>query len=480
MAITSRANKDRAIQFRSSIFRYSVLYILITVAVLFFLNLYCARLSQTVFYNNKKNTMVDLSHVAAEKIAGLEVLNKDTIYAAIADLTDPATTRMIVTTDNCQGIWDTGNELESKLVLYPEIVKALEGFDVFRWTYRDRTIRSYIATPIYSYGELIGCVYMSQYDSEQGYMIFSLQATILAITVLLVVIVLICTLILSGGYAKRLRKVMRSIRTVRNGDYTHTLALSGNDELNALSSEFNDLIARLQVSESKRNRFVSDASHELKTPLASIKLLADSILQNDMDIETIREFVSDIGNEAERLNRMSQKLLTLSRIDSQTTASMEISRIAPTVNQVLRMLSAAIGQKALQVHWSEENDCPVRIPADDLYQVIFNLVENAIKYNSQGGTLGIFLSKENELVCIRITDTGVGIPKDSIDHIFERFYRVDKARVRSTGGSGLGLSIVRNLVKRHGGKIQVESEPGKGTAFTLRFPIARENEEAVK
>ena len=446
---------------------------LITIVVLIVLNIYCSSISKSIYSSSKKNSMVEVCNIAAGNIGELEVLNRSTILAAVNGLGDPATTRMIITSADCRAMADTeeAGSLETKYIFYPEVVTALEGNDVFRWVYRNGVVHAYAATPIYSYGELIGCVYMTEYDAQQGRIIRSLQGTILTITVLLEIAVIVCALIFTNAYATRFRKVMRSIRYVKDGDYSHKLSLNGRDELNILTYEFNELIDRLQTSEKKRNRFVSDASHELKTPLAAIKLLSDSILQNAMDPDTVREFVGDIGNEADRLNRMSQKLLTLSRIDDRPESATEFTPVAPTIEKVVRMLSPAIDEKKLDVQLALENDSILAIQSDDLYQIIFNLVENGTKYNSIGGILKITLSREADTACISITDTGMGIPEESVGHIFERFYRVDKARVRSTGGSGLGLSIVRNLVKRNGGTITVDSKVGSGTTFTLRFPV---------
>ena len=169
-------------------------------------------------------------------------------------------------------------------------------------------------------------------------MIQSLQKTILRITLLLEFIVIIFSVAFANTFSRRLNKIMTSMRIIQEGDYTHKVNMGGNDELTVLANEFNDLTERLQTSEQKRSRFVSDASHELKTPLASIKLLSDSILQYDMDIETVREFVGDIGDEAERLNRMTAKLLSLTKAEGTTNEESEIIMMAPTINCVARML----------------------------------------------------------------------------------------------------------------------------------------------
>jgi signal transduction histidine kinase len=205
--------------------------------------------------------------------------------------------------------------------------------------------------------------------------------------------------------------------------------------------------------------------------LASIKLLSDSILQNEMDMDTVREFVSDIGNEADRLNRTTAKLLSLTRLDAQAEENCEIIHMAPTVERAIRMLSGIAQTNHIQLDARFQKDLPVLITEDDLYEITFNLLENGIKYNAPGGTLTVRLFEQDENAVLQVADTGVGIPEDALRHIFERFYRVDKARSRANGGSGLGLSIVKNIVEKNRGNITVESTVGQGSVFTVSFPI---------
>jgi signal transduction histidine kinase len=190
-----------------------------------------------------------------------------------------------------------------------------------------------------------------------------------------------------------------------------------------------------------------------------------------MDVATIREFVEDIGKEADRLNRMTQKLLSLSRIEGQQDGTCEIVKLGPTIERVVRMLSGIAEKSNITIEQDLAEDCPILILEDDLYQITFNLVENGIKYNVPGGKLMIRVYRDEDNAILQVTDTGVGIPDDAIPHLFERFYRVDKARSRKTGGSGLGLAIVHNMVERNQGTIHVTSIPGKGTTFTVCFPV---------
>ena len=417
--------------------------------------------------------MLEKCQLAANEIQALNVLNNQTVTGALNGIELNTVSRTIVTDSTGKTIYDSlfYDPDASSYPLYPEIIQALRGNDVFTWNYRDKHMESKAAIPIYSFGQLTGCVYITELDPQQGLLIGSLQSNMLTLTVILEIAVVIFSLIYASVYSGRFKKIMYSIRTARAGDYTNKIDMSGNDELTGLSNEFNDLINRLHKSERKRQQFVSDASHELKTPLASIKLLSDSILQNQMDEETVKEFVGDIGNEAERLNRMSQKLLNLAKTESQADIDCEIVYIAPTIEKVCRMLKTLASTHSVSIQINKIKDATILVQEDDLYQIIFNLVENGIKYNKAGGTLDITLNRSGDSVCIIIADSGMGIPEESLEHIFERFYRVDKARSRSTGGSGLGLSIVRSMVERNKGTIQVESTVDVGTTFYLEFPV---------
>lgn len=460
------------IQYKSTHFRFAVTYIVITFAVLLFLNIYSSKTNQAIFYNGKQTSMLERCYLAATEISDLQVINEKTVSDALSGISSLRVSRVIVTDEAAKIIYDSSaTARDNTYAVFPEIIEALSVNDVFSWKCSDGTMVSKAAIPIVSYGSLIGCVYMTEYDVQQGALIQSLQVNTFYITMALEAILILFSILFSKTFTARVRKIMVSMRIIREGDYSHRVSMGGNDELTVLGEEFNDLVERLRTSENKRRQFVSDASHELKTPLASIKLLSDSILQNDMDMDTAREFVEDIGNEAERLNRMSQKLLTLSYIEDHMDSDFEITYMAPTVERVARMVSAIAGKNGIKIETDLKNDSPILILEDDLYQIIFNLAENGIKYNTPGGKLTISLGRQEETAILKVEDTGVGIPEDSVGHIFERFYRVDKARSRQTGGSGLGLSIVRNIIERNNGQIFVTSTLGQGTTFTVHFPI---------
>ena len=473
------ASKSSPSRFASSHVHYAITSTVITLIVLIFLNIYSTGTSQSLIYRNKESAMLSKGKLIATEIATLEVMNPTTVSKAVDQMGILSVDRLIITGQSGLSIYDSAGSVQiGDYALLPEIAAALDtsrriyGNDVFSWQYdREGTMYSHVATPIVSYGTVIGCVYIMEYDLEQAQLIRDLQQNTLTITFVLVLAVVIFSIIFTNVYSSRLRRILASMRIIREGNYSQKVDIRGQDELTYLGKEFNDLTERLQISENKRHQFISDASHELKTPLASIKLLSDSILQNDMDIDTIREFVGDIGNEADRLNRMSEKLLSLSRIESQEDGTCEIVMFAPTIERVTRMLSGNASKNNITIEHDLSGDCPILILEDDLYQIAFNLAENGIKYNSPGGKLLIRVFRQEDNAILEVKDSGPGIPVDAIPHLFERFYRVDKARSRKTGGSGLGLAIVRNLVERNGGSIRVESQLGTGTTFQVSFPI---------
>lgn len=445
-------------------------YVVITFVVLLFLNVYCSNTSQDLFNKSKESSMIEKCQLAADEISTLEVLNTTTVSGIISQMESLKSSRMIVTDQTGAALYDSRGTAVGSYVLLPEILTAIQGNDVFSSIYHDGVMDSRAASPIDYYGTIVGCVYMTEYDATQGALIKSLQKTLLQITLLLEIAVILYSLAFATRFSRRLRQIMASMRIIQEGDYSHKVNIGGNDELAILGNEFNDLTERLQNSEQKRSRFVSDASHELKTPLASIKLLSDSILQYDMDLETVREFVGDIGDEAERLNRMTAKLLSLTKAEGQFNDESEIIYMAPTVQRVARMLRQNAIQANITFYLELEEDSPILILEDDLYQIVFNLMENGIKYNLSGGSLTVRLRRSEDNAILEVRDTGMGIPEDALPHVFERFYRVDKARSRATGGSGLGLAIVRTIVERNRGEIQVSSTVGQGTTFTVTFP----------
>ena len=439
---------------------------------LVFLNIYSASNTRELMFQAKYASMQDKIQVIASSFETADTLSAETVDQVISVLGDINVSRLLITDGEAKVLYDSSvrQNAVGQYALLEAVVQALGGSDVFHCAYHAGALQSFAAVPIMSRATPIGCVYVMDFDAEQGEIIENLERNILRGSWILLGGIVACSAIFSVVSSKRMRKILMSMRLVREGEYSHKIQMRGDDEYTTLAPEVNKLTDRLQESEATQRQFVSDASHELKTPLASIKLLSDSILQNDMDADTMREFVSDIGNESDRLTRMTQKLLTLSKADAQTTCEHEVVDLGETVRRVFRMLVPLADRTQIQLTASLDRGCYVLSMEDDAYQIIFNLVENGIKYNHAGGSVHVTVRHTQDEAELLVEDTGMGIPQDAIEHIFERFYRVDKARSRQAGGSGLGLSIVHELVERNFGTIEVSSKEGEGTKFTVRMP----------
>ena len=457
----------------------------ITFLALLFLNLYSASNTRSLMFRAKHASAQDKLQPVVSAFGGLDTLTTENVEQVISVLGDVNVTRLIVTDGEARALYDssTGQNCVGRFVLFEEVTQALGGNDVFYCLYDDGALESRAAMPVQSDEATIGCVYMMEYDTAQGQIIADLERTFLRGSVILEAAIILASVLFSVIASSRVRKILTSVRLAREGEYTYKIRMRGTDEFSKLAAEFNKLTERLQASEDAQRQFVSDASHELKTPLASIKLLSDSILQNDMDAATMREFVADIGSESDRLTRMTQKLLMLNRSELGIALEHEVVDVEQVVSHVFRMLIPLAARREIDLTGSLEHHCFVLSAEDDLYQILFNLVENGIKYNRDGGSVHVTLRRADEDVTILVEDTGMGIPGESLEHIFERFYRVDKARSRQAGGSGLGLSIVRELVARNLGTIEVASVEGSGTRFTVVLPYfdvkQEDDDEAV-
>ena len=222
-----------------------------------------------------------------------------------------------------------------------------------------------------------------------------------------------------------------------------------------------------------RQEFVSNVSHELKTPITSMKILADSLLmQPDVPVELYEEFMNDIVHEIDRENQIITDLLTLVKMDK-TQADLNITsvKINDLLEVLLKRISPIAEKRGIKIRLETMREVVAEVDEVKLSLACNNLIENAVKYNHDDGKVDVSLNADHKFFYIRVKDTGCGIPEDCQEQIFERFYRVDKARSRETGGTGLGLAITRNVVLMHKGSIRVHSKEGEGATFIIRIPL---------
>ena len=486
------APKREKVPFFSSLqTKYALSYLVIFAVVLVLLNTYPVLASQDLLFASKRDSLKSQAAVMSSALMELETLSADQVTRVMNMLDTMGLDRVLVTDPAGLVLYDSTRageeepegsappeeaeeEPEYRYALLQEVVYALRGNDVTYSRYADSCFISTAAAPIVYRGMVIGSIYILELDKAQGELLLSLQQNLRTISLVIAGVTLVMSAFFSKMLTARIAALLRAIRMVGEGEYGHRLQPVGRDELAQLAEEFNHLTDRLQTTEEVRRRFVSDASHELKTPLASIRLLADSILQTDkMDPETVRDFVSDIGREADRLTRITEHLLALTRLDSLPAGKTEPVDLSQVAGRVLSMLTPVADAAGVTLESSCKPGCIVRATGDELYQVAYNLVENAVKYNFAGGKVWISVYREQDQVLLEVEDTGIGIPEEDLPKVFNRFYRVDKARSREAGGTGLGLSIVRDTVRRHGGWVTARPRTAGGSIFTVGFPQCR-------
>lgn len=278
---------------------------------------------------------------------------------------------------------------------------------------------------------------------------------------------------LSNWLVKPLRHMNKFIGDLVEGALDGDLDIHDCTETENISNTFNSLLAKLRLMEESRQEFVSNVSHELKTPLASMKVLADSLLvQEGAPVELYQEFMQDIAEEIDRENNIISDLLTLVKTDRKVTKlNVEVTNVNEFLEQILKRLRPIAEQGNIEMVFESNRNVSAEIDVTRLSLAFSNLVENAIKYNHENGWVRVSLDADHKFFYVKVSDSGMGIPEESLDYIFERFYRVDKSHSQEIGGTGLGLAITRSAVVAHRGAIRVQSEAGGGTIFTVRIPL---------
>ena len=368
-----------------------------------------------------------------------------------------------------------GADIESglHLVTMEGNIEAAAIFDFLRETRTDKSWVCYFATPVIhksaQVGVLLYVVSVAGLDTDQR----KIQDQMLFYFIVVAAIVFILSIFFSSIITKPIGALTEGIRQMAKGDLSGRVKESGRDEMARLAQTFNQMSEKLENLDNARNEFVSNASHELKTPLATMKIMLESMIyQENMDATLQKEFMMDIDKELERLGLIVSDLLTLVRIDSSDYQLRRTNLILrDIVEDTVRRVAPLAEAKNQILTFQAYADCPLLGDMTKLQQATYNLVENAIKYSPERGKIEVTLRHEGRMAVLEVKDSGPGIPKKDQPFIFDRFYRVDRARSRATGGNGLGLSIVQQAVQLHEGDVSVMSEEGKGATFRVELPL---------
>ena len=457
-------------------FKFILFILAILLVLILLLNLYPVTSSRETMIQEKRSSLTSQASAVSSALARLEPLAPEDVSRIIGALDLDNFDRITVIGTDVGTIYDDGEGSFD-----PEDLRtALRGEIAFQSALTGTDFISSIAVPIVSPDGLRGAAALYENDLDLARLLLTVRERIALLSLMIGALVLLLAITFSWVVLRRLNDLTQSMGIVAGGNYSYRHTVTGSDEISELGREFNALTEKLETNEAQRRRFVSDASHELKTPLASIRLLSDSILQTEnMDPGTVREFVSDIRTESDRLQRTTEKLLVLSRMDDDIKVVPEPVDLKQVTLDTLSALAPLARDRRVSLGSQLDDGCVVMASREDMERIIFNLAENAIKYNVPNGSVTVRLSQDDNSVHLSVEDTGIGIPEEDRLNIFTRFYRVDKARSRQSGGSGLGLSIVHDAVTAYGGSIRVGNNRPQGSVFIVSFPRPTSEETGI-
>lgn len=386
--------------------------------------------------------------------------------------------RVMVVDDEFKIITDTYNLDDNKIIISKEVVKSFAGAETVNYDSENHYIELSIpiTNPDDEKSAVIGAMVVSVSTDNIVLNLVYLSQIAIIIEVILAAVGLFLGIFCTIKMLKPFNKLSSGIEDIKTGYSEYNLEINDCTETRKICEDINSMLSSMKVMDDSRQEFVSNVSHELKTPLTSMKVLADSInsMGDEAPKELYQEFMGDITNEIERETKIINDLLSLVKMDkSSADLNIESVNINELIEQILKRLQP-IAEKQ-QVEVVLESFRPVTAEVDEvkLSLAITNLVENAIKYNKNDGEgwVHVSLNADHQYFYLKVEDSGMGIPEESLEHIYERFYRVDKSHSREIGGTGLGLAITRNSILMHRGAIKVHSMLGEGTTFDVRVPL---------
>ena len=459
-------------------FRTVVMFIVIAVIPLFIMRgILLASIRETLYTERVDNIkqhggnlvdqMADMNYFLGE--------NRDIIHNQITQLANIYDGRIVVIDSNYVVVRDSYFRILGKTVISEEAFNCMQGEE--SWSYNENTDMVEIAYPVKDEaGNVLGVMLISSSTATRTEAYLHISWISMLIVAIIAILLLVLASVFSKEHSKPFTELAKTINHISEGHFDEKVQLKGYTEVAQISYSFNKMLSRLKTLEESRQEFVSNVSHELKTPMTSIKVLADSLnMQPDAPKELYQEFMQDIVKEIDRENDIITDLLYLVRMDKKTE-QMNISsvNINELLELILKRLRPIAGKRNIELAFESFRTVIANVDEVKITLAFTNLVENAIKYNVAGGWVQVSLDMDHDYFYVQVSDSGIGIPQEYQDKIFDRFYRVDKARSRETGGTGLGLAITRNIILMHNGNIKVKSKEEEGSVFTVRIPLIDE------
>lgn len=448
-------------------------------------------LGKYLFEQRIRADRAGLEKWAVEVAPFLYTADVDMLSASLSRAGNEMSGRVLLLDSDGKVQLDSFREAHGQRLSYPEVVSVLLSGQMadygvhslktgktiildnpLKYNSGDEWVSYSTASIIYS-SKVVGVLLLVSSVGEMMSNLYTLQDNLILIFVIVALAALLTGAVFSRIITKPIVNLTGVIGLMSKGDFAARVPETGSGELKHLATAFNSMSERLQTLDQSRNEFVSNASHELKTPLSTMKILIESLIyQPEMETELRTEFLSDINSEINRLAAIVSDLLTLVQADAH---NMRLEReklsLAALVKEIAHRLEPLASQRLQSLTLTLDDSGDMYADKSKLRQVIYNLIDNAMKYTQDGGLITLSVTREGRDIIFTVTDNGPGIKAENLPHVFERFYRIDKARSRDSGGTGLGLSIVRQIVTLHGGTIRAISEEGRGSKFIVNLPI---------
>lgn len=415
--------------------------------------------------------------ILCNKIVAEDYLNKKDsvdIDSKLELLSNIYNGRILLVDMDFRIVKDTFSLDEGKTVISADVIKCFRGSSISQYDSSNHYLEMALPIQDLESKKMQGVMLVSISTNEIVASMQVLEQKGILILGIVVALVLLLGFFLSGILVRPLARVTKAIEDLTDGYQKDTISVPDYTETELITDAFNKMLSRMKVLDDSRQEFVSNVSHELKTPLTSMKVLADSLVgQENVPVELYQEFMQDITEEIDRENKIISDLLSLVKLDKKAAdLHMQQMNINALLEGILKRLRPIADKRNIDLILDSFRPVTADVDEVKFTLAISNLVENGIKYNVDDGWVRVSLDADHKYFYVTVADSGMGIPEESIERIFERFYRVDKSHSREIGGTGLGLAITRSSIAMHHGIIKVYSKEEEGTTFSVRIPLS--------
>lgn len=457
--------------------KFALVFVFILLITMTITNIIISTSISNYYIHQRKVTQMTTANIISTTISSFDDASVPRIRELIRQYIPRIDSRILYTDHGGRVLVDSskGRRLDGHTLRHEEAILALSGETAYGvHNLPDSGWVMYVGVPVIINNEVTGIIFISSSINDIKQAVSYIRTLMLTISIISGIIVIFLSFLFANSLVRPIEKLTNVSERMSKGQLSSRVNINSNDEIGLLGNSFNSMAEQLEKIESNRLKFLGDISHDLKTPLATIKVLAES-LEGEEDITTFQEFFGDIVSEVDRMTLMVNNILELNKI---TNANIPLKKsdftYADIVKQCINSVSTLAKNKEIEIEFLDRSHGELfYADKEKIKSMTLNLIENAVKYTQRGGKIEICLKKEESFYNLVVRDNGKGIPEEDLPYIFDRFYRVDKTRHRDTGGSGIGLSIVKTVVDLHRGRVVVNSEIGVGSEFTISLPKLR-------